>query len=205
MIPIEQVIDELPSPPLIARELHSLESDVAVTKAGPLGEVVDWEKICFYIAPIGKEGSDARKHSDLFLHQIVEPALNGFDFKVVRADMIGESGMITTQILEHILRAKLAIVDLSMHNPNVFYELAVRHATKLPVVLLIRKLDHIPFDINQARTIEIDTTDIYSLVPKLQTYQSEIAAQVRSILANADAITNPLTVYSPGFRVTLPK
>lgn len=205
LLPIEQIIDELP--PEGARLAETVLPLIggADATAAPSADKIDWDSTCFYIAPIGKDGSDARKHSDLFLHQIVEPALKGFNLTVVRADKIGASGMITTQILEYILRAKLAVVDLSMHNPNVFYELAIRHAAKLPVVLIIRKADHIPFDINQARTIEIDTTDIYSLVPKLQTYQSEIAAQVRSILASSDAITNPLTVYSPGFQVSFPR
>ena len=32
------------------------------------------EKVCFYIAPIGEEESEERKHSDLFLESIVAPA-----------------------------------------------------------------------------------------------------------------------------------
>ena len=35
---------------------------------------VQWPTICFFIAPIGAEGSEERKHSDLVLRQLVEPA-----------------------------------------------------------------------------------------------------------------------------------
>ena len=83
--------------------------------------------------------------------------------------------MITSQVLEYLKKSKLAIADLSYLNPNVFYEVALRHALRLPVVQLIRKADRLPFDVNQTRTITIDTTDIYSLIPKIQTYRSEIA------------------------------
>jgi hypothetical protein len=70
--------------------------------------------------------------------------------------------MIGKQVLEHVLRSKLVIADLSFHNPNVFYELCLRHATRLPTVQLIRANERIPFDIDQYRTIKIDTGDVYA-------------------------------------------
>lgn len=142
-------------------------------------EVKNLEEVCFYITTIGEENSIERKHSDLFLGSIVEPALEQLNLKVIRADKIDKPGMITKQIIEYLSKAKLIIADLSFSNPNVFYELAIRHAFRLPTVQLIRKGDKIPFDINNSRTIEIDTTDIYTLVPKLDSYRSEISSQVR--------------------------
>jgi hypothetical protein len=112
--------------------------------------------------------------------------------------------MITSQVLEHILRARLVIADLSYHNPNVFYEKALRHATKLPVVQICRKKDRLPFDVNQVRTITIDTSDIYTLVPRLETYRSEIATQVRAAL-EGQSTSNPISVFFPNFAVTIPK
>jgi hypothetical protein len=206
LIPIDQAVEESPAAPLAA-------TDAATTTITPAGtgkeitgsDATDWTTACFYISPIGKEGSDERKHSDLFLNSIVEPALKEFGLRVVRADKIGAAGMITAQILEHILKSKLVIVDLSFHNPNAFYELAIRHACKLPIVQIIRKADAIPFDVNQIRTIPIDNTDIYALVPRLETYKSEVATYVRQALANPDSVSNPLTVFCPGFQISLPK
>lgn len=165
---------------------------------GPVIEVLDdWSKICFYITPIGAPGSDARKHADLFLSHIVEPAVEEFKMKVVRADQIGKPGMITSQIIEHVVKARIAIADLSFHNANVFYELSLRHAFGLPTVQIIRAADPIPFDLNQVRTIQIDTTDIYTLVPQLETYKSEIANQVRRALNDTETQENPLTIFYP--------
>jgi hypothetical protein len=45
--------------------------------------------------------------------------------KVVWADAIDTSGIITNQIIENILRSSLIIVGLSLHNPNAFYELSL--------------------------------------------------------------------------------
>lgn len=163
----------------------------------------EFETTCFYLTPIGEDGSETRQHSDMFLSSIVEPALEPFGLKVVRADAIDKPGTITKQIIEYILRSRLVIVDLSYHNPNVFYELALRHAVRLPVVQLIRVADKIPFDINQMRTVHIDTTSIYSLLPRVETYRSEIAAHVRRALDDPDASDNPISTYFPSFKLPL--
>lgn len=122
---------------------------------------------------------------------------------VKRADQIDKPGTITKQIIEYIYKSKLVIADLSYHNPNVFYELALRHAFRLPTVQLIRKSDRIPFDLNQIRTIIIDTTDIFSLVPKIEIYRSEIASQVRQALNDPDAVDNPITNVFPKLQVKI--
>ena len=79
----------------------------------------------------------------------------------VRADKIAAPGMINGQVIAHVLRSKIVIADLSFHNPNVFYELAIRHMTGLPAVHIVRKEDIIPFDLQNFRTVTIDTADKY--------------------------------------------
>ncbi len=166
-------------------------------------EHAQFESTCFYIAPIGEKGSEARKHSDLFLGSIIEPALEPFQLKVIRADAIDKPGIITRQIINYIVRSRLVIADLSFHNPNVFYELALRHAVKLPIVQLIRTSDRVPFDVNQMRTIQIDTTDIYSLVPRIESYRAEVANQVRRSLEANHIVDTPISIYFPDMTVTL--
>jgi hypothetical protein len=48
-----------------------------------------------------------------------------------------------------------------------------------------------------------DTSDIYTLAPKLETYRSEIATHVRAALADGTT-GNPITVFFPGVKVTIP-
>jgi hypothetical protein len=114
---------------------------------------------CFVIAPIGDKDSDFRKHSDKVLKHIFKKALSEkYDAK--RADEINEPGMITSQILRAIQDFDLVVADLTFHNPNVFYELAVRHAIEKPIIHLIEpRLSKIPFDVSGFRTIEFDLTD----------------------------------------------
>lgn len=173
------------------------------TKSLITTEHAHFETTCFYIAPIGDAGSSLRKHSDLFLGSIVEQAVEPFKLTVIRADAIDKPGVITKQIIEYLLKSRLVIVDLSHHNPNVFYELAIRHMMRLPVVQIIRTADKIPFDINQMRTVTIDDSDIYSLVPKIESYRSEISTQIRRVLDDPDSVDNPITTYYPALKAIL--
>jgi len=205
IIPIEQAMEELAEPRLatsVKQEDQSLTGSPVVSQQAVGKE--EWDKVCFYIAPIGESESEQRKHSDLFLGSIIEPALEEFGLKVVRADQIGKPGMITKQVIEYILKARLVIADLSFHNPNVFYELSLRHACCLPTVHVIRSCEKIPFDLEQFRTIQIDVSSIYALVPNLQTHKAEIASQVRAVLKDPDSADNPIRSYCPGLKVQGP-
>ena len=111
------------------------------------------ERICFVIAPIGDEGSPTRTRSDRVLRHIVRPAALRFNYRPVRADEIAEPGIITSQVIQRVVDSPLVIADLSEHNPNVFYELALRHAVRKPYVQIIQNGETIPFDVATARTV----------------------------------------------------
>lgn len=112
-------------------------------------------KKCFVISPIGPEGSEIRKNADETLEFVINPACQSKNYEVIRADKISDNGMITQSIIENLLQADIAIADLSDRNPNVFYELAVRHSYGLPVIQITRD-DDIPFDVHDVRTIKFD-------------------------------------------------
>lgn len=219
LIAIEAAVDEIstkggqgpaakPAPPVVANTAIAADP-VAVVKAdGPrrsdardslAAVTTDLDKVCFVLSPIGEEGSEYRKHADLVLSSLIEPALAQLDLKAVRADKISVPGMITGQIMEHIARAKLVIADLSFGNPNVYYELALRHAVRKPFVQLIRTADKLPFDVGQYRTVTIDMTDIYSLVPQLDLHRQEIARQSRAAIADGALNESPISRFYPSY------
>jgi len=120
-------------------------------------------KTCFIICPIGSEESETRKRSDQVLKHIVTPAVRQCGYEdPVRADSITEPGNIASQVIQRIYDADLVVADLTERNPNVFYELAVRHAAKKPVIMMMKAGGTIPFDVAQDRVIFYDHKDLDS-------------------------------------------
>lgn len=85
------------------------------------------KKQCFVISPIGKPGSSIRSRADKVLDQIIRPSMNQCGYTAVRADEIERSGLINSQIVRHTMEDPLVVADLTGGNPNVSYELAIRH------------------------------------------------------------------------------
>ena len=56
-------------------------------------------------------------------------------------------GNIVAQIIKDLNDAYVVVADLTDQNPNVFYELGVRHALKNRTILLAQNRKHIPFDL----------------------------------------------------------
>lgn len=148
------------------------------------------KKICFVISPIGEVDSDTRKRSDQVLKHIIIAAVEPLGYEVIRADKISEPGIITHQILQHIVDSPLVIADLTERNPNVFYELALRHAIRKPLVQLIKNGELIPFDVAATRIIKFDLQNLDSV----ETAKLEIVAQVKSLEAGKNDTDNPISV-----------
>lgn len=148
------------------------------------------KKSCFVISPIGQEGSEERKRADQILNYIISPVLKDLGYTVTRADKMSKPGQITRQIITQLVEADMVIADLTDHNANVFYELAVRHAGRKPVVHLIQEGQLIPFDIAQNRAIFVDHTDLDSA----EKAKSELRRQVEHLESNPDDHDSPISV-----------
>src|SRR5258708_106058 len=118
---------------------------------------------CFFISPFGKPGSRQRKAAAAVLRHLVRKALDRLDLDVVRADEDEHPGRLTARIMKLITSADLIVVDLTGHNPNVFYEMAVAHGFQRPVVHIQQMGEVIPFDVSDMRVLRYDMTDLDEL------------------------------------------
>ena len=147
-------------------------------------------RVCFFIAPIGEEESEIRKRSDQVLRHIVAPTAGKFDYTVVRADQIDKPGLITSQVIQHVIDSALVVADLAGFNPNVFYELALRHAVRKAFVQIAAKGQKLPFDVAGLRTIFLNHNDLDSV----DQCKKELESQIKSISENPEGFESPISV-----------
>lgn len=142
---------------------------------------------CFVISPIGDPLSETRKRADGFLNEVIRPIAIECGYEVERADDDKSPGIVTEGIVNKIIDADLVIADLHGHNPNVMYELAIRHATDKPLIQMIEIGEAIPFDIGGLNTIFYDPS-----VNGLSKWREDLRASIKSV-ANGAKGANPVT------------
>ena len=107
-------------------------------------------RLCFVMMPFRPPGEFGKVYSK------IRAAVRTVGMKCVRSDGVFDSRAIILDIWENIRKSRVCIADISDKNPNVFYELGMRHAFPERTVLISRNLrrDEKPvFDVNYVRCI----------------------------------------------------
>lgn len=130
--------------------------------------------------------------------EVLRPAIEGIEYlgqKLVahRVDLTIKSDSIVTEIVQEIAQCRLVVADLStlgvisesqsrpVRNANVFYEVGLAHASRLPeeVILLRSDNDKLDFDIAGVRVHEYDPDNVESA-------RAEVQRLARSALESID-------------------
>ena len=130
---------------------------------------------CFIITPIGDDTDPIRRHIEGIIDAALRPALED-KYDLVVAHRISEPGSITKQIITEIYSAKLVVANLTNRNPNVMYELALRHSLGKPVIMIAEKGTPLPSDIVMERTIfyQNDARGVIELRENIAAAEKEI-------------------------------
>lgn len=123
-------------------------------------------KKCFVIMPFGEKPDVGGRLLDFdkVYKYLIKPPIVAMGIECIRCDEIGKPGWVHSEMIGHIYEDDIAVVDITTLNPNVFYELGVRHALRASVTVLIRKKDtKLPFNIQGLRAIEYDPEDLESV------------------------------------------
>lgn len=96
---------------------------------------------CFVIMPFGERKDHAGREVDFdeLYDYLIHPAVTELGITCERCDRIPGAGVIHERMFERILEADVAVVDTTTLNPNVFYELGIRHALCDAVTVLLRR------------------------------------------------------------------
>jgi len=118
--------------------------------------------ICFVIMPFGTKPDASGRTIDFnsIYSGIIKPAVEQTGFDPMRADEEMDAGFIHKAMYERLLLSEYAIADLSIFNPNVYYELGVRHAARPQTTALIAAVgSQLPFDLAHLRTLHYKLDD----------------------------------------------
>lgn len=117
---------------------------------------------CFVAMPITLRAEDLdtydgdADHWSHVMESLFVKAIDEAGFKPIRPVAKG-AHLIHGLIIRHLSTADLVLVDLSSHNPNVFFELGVRTSLNLPIALVRDEHTKIPFDTSGINTHEYNS------------------------------------------------
>jgi len=105
----------------------------------------DASPICYVIMPFGRD--DSRYASDLRYKLLFRPAAQRAGYRCLRADRDAHTGGIPDRLIEKLVTSEAVIADLTGCNPNVLYELGLRHATSKKTIVVAPDGAELPFDL----------------------------------------------------------
>jgi tetratricopeptide (TPR) repeat protein len=157
----------------------------------------DYTKTCFVIMPFGTKPVGKRKvNFDRIYDKIFKPAIaavalpEGGKLKPSRTDKDFFAGDIGQEMFQYLNDSRFALVDITGLNPNVMYEIGVRHAVRESGTAVFRQGDAtIPFDINRIKAFP------YSYRP--ESNAAEARALIRRVLRASleqNALDSPVQI-----------
>ncbi len=131
--------------------------------------------------PIADPGGYDSGHFARVYEHLLRPSIAAAGYTPIRSDDAVKTDYIVVSVIQKIVESDIVICDLSGRNPNVMYELGVRHAFGKPVVLIKDKLTEKCFDIQGLRYTEYDET------LRIDTVQKDISRITAAIRETADS------------------
>ncbi len=132
---------------------------------------VDYPEV-FIVMPFGEQWSEA-VYQDMF-----KPAIEDAGFAASRGDSIVRVGDLSTNVWRSITQAGLIVADVSVPNPNVYYEIGLADALGKDVFLFKQKAAPLPADFGGVHYYPYDLED-------LELGRATLAAQLREWAAQA--------------------
>jgi len=140
----------------------------------------------FVVMPFGtKPGVDGRPiHFDAIFAEVIQPALIEAGCAVMRADGEQRAGNIRTDMFQELLLADLVVAELTLDNPNVWYELGVRHALRARGMIALQSgRGHLPFDVGPDRTLAYALKDGRPDPDRLTADKAALVTMVKATMA----------------------
>lgn len=98
--------------------------------------------------------------SDRVYEEMLVPGIEGVDFSPKRGDSIVRVGDLSTNVWQSITQAGVIVAEVSVPNPNVYYEIGLADALGKPIFLFKQKDVQLPADFSGIHYYEYDLNDL---------------------------------------------
>jgi hypothetical protein len=163
----------------------------------------------FVVMPFGKKPLDGPKGREInFGHvydHLLEPALRAAGCDTVRADQEEAAGDIRTDMFFELVTADFVVADVTIPNPNVFYELGIRDGVCPRGIFLVNGDGNKsrPFDIAPDRTFGYDARLFTRRHPteEIKHQCQQLTKRLKdAIAADRQTIGSPVYSHLPGLK-----
>jgi hypothetical protein len=170
---------------------------------------VAWKAVCFVDMPFGKKpdlASGVEVDFDSVYEKAIEPAILASGLEAIRGDRERSGGIIHAPMFGRLLLSDFVVADLTLANPNVFYELGIRHTarpyTTIPIFAPIHAL---PFDVSLVRAIPYNLENGKLTDEAATKLQQDLKDRLDQAIRGAASKDSPLFQLIPRFpRIDLP-
>jgi hypothetical protein len=157
-----------------------------------------FKPLLFVAMPFGKKKSPGGFEIDFdrVYHEAIKPAAEAADLEVIRADEERTGGIIHVPMFERLLLSEVVVADLTIPNPNVFYELGVRHSAVPRATILIFGQEaggnQLPFDVQMIRALPYALTEGALTDESAAKLRAELEQKLRDAVGDLETQDSPL-------------
>jgi len=152
----------------------------------------------FVIMPFsGTECCSEEKWNEIYEHIFI-PAIENSGYKCERA--LPSTGSLIESIIYKLKESSIVLADITDKNPNVFYELGVRHSLSNRTIIVAQDPKYIPSDLKGYWAI------IYGTGPKdVDKFKNDIKRIITEIESNPDKEDNPVSKFIKSENIIISK
>jgi tetratricopeptide (TPR) repeat protein len=164
---------------------------------------MNYHALCFVDMPFGQKPdlkSGVVVDFDQIYNEAIKPAIEASGLEALRGDEERTGGIIHGAMFARLLLAEFVVADLTLANPNVFYELGIRHAAKpFTTVPIFANVSALPFDVALVRAVGYQLKKGKLTKAAAQKLKSQLSKRLSDAISGATTHDSPLFQLIPKF------
>jgi hypothetical protein len=164
---------------------------------------MNYHALCFVDMPFGQKPdlkSGVVVDFDQIYNEAIKPAIESSGLEALRGDEERTGGIIHGAMFARLLLAEFVVADLTLANPNVFYELGIRHAAKpFTTVPIFANVSALPFDVALVRAVGYELKKGKLTKAAAKKLKSQLSKRLCDAINGATIHDSPLFQLIPKF------